>query len=106
MHNCQVLWVRHCRRPCRCIFTIQWICQDLKDGAAVPSSSIMKLAMKSISLHPIISILFESEKSINSSLQSPFSTRFEAINHEMDTIKLLFMKLLLVKFSTMSCFPF
>uniref|UniRef100_A0A2P2JJE9 Uncharacterized protein n=1 Tax=Rhizophora mucronata TaxID=61149 RepID=A0A2P2JJE9_RHIMU len=50
--------------------------QDLKDGGAVPSSSILKLAMKSIILHPIIGMLMDLEKNISSSIPS-FKTGFE-----------------------------
>ncbi|KAF2288709.1 hypothetical protein GH714_011160 [Hevea brasiliensis] len=80
----KVLRVRHYRGPCRCKFTIKWLHQDFEDGITVPSSSIMKLAMKSITVYPTVAVLLESEKHVKSSGASPFL--IEDINYDVDLI--------------------
>ncbi|XP_021683732.2 uncharacterized protein LOC110667242 isoform X2 [Hevea brasiliensis] len=83
----KVLRVRHYRGPCRCKFTIKWLHQDFEDGITVPSSSIMKLAMKSITVYPTVAVLLESEKHVKSSGASPFL--IEDINYDVDLSNLL-----------------
>ncbi|KAI8556593.1 hypothetical protein RHMOL_Rhmol05G0266300 [Rhododendron molle] len=51
----KVLRVRHSKKVhCRCTFVIRWLHQDLKGTLTVPSSSVMKLAAKSINEHPTV----------------------------------------------------
>ncbi|XP_050379465.1 uncharacterized protein LOC126796781 [Argentina anserina] len=58
----KVTRVRHSTRVyCRCTFTIKWLHPDFEgEMVTIPSSSIMKLASKSITSHPTISALLKS----------------------------------------------
>ncbi|KAJ9548075.1 hypothetical protein OSB04_020618 [Centaurea solstitialis] len=68
----KVLRVRHSKRtPCRCSFLIRWLNQDLNGGSiTVPSSSVMRLANKSINDHPEISAFMDEMLLINSDFSS------------------------------------
>ncbi|XP_021289291.1 uncharacterized protein LOC110420340 isoform X2 [Herrania umbratica] len=82
--------VRHSKRGCRCTFMIKWLDQDLKGQTlTLPSSSIMKLATKSISAHPIINKLLKPEKHTGLSYSSPLLTILEGTDSEIDLNKLL-----------------
>ncbi|XP_052176824.1 uncharacterized protein LOC127791093 isoform X2 [Diospyros lotus] len=86
----KVLRVRHSKKVyCRCTFTIRWLHQDLKgESLTVPSGSIMKLATRSIYVHPTISAFFSSLKSLSFSSPSPPSV-VEDMDNEMDLHELL-----------------
>ncbi|XP_071720689.1 uncharacterized protein [Rutidosis leptorrhynchoides] len=64
----KVLKVRHSKRmDCRCSFMIRWLHQDLNGGSlTVPSTSIMRLADKSIDKHPTISAFIDANASLTS----------------------------------------
>ncbi|EOY07558.1 Uncharacterized protein TCM_021962 isoform 3 [Theobroma cacao] len=82
--------VRHSKRGCRCTFMIKWLDQDLEGQTfTLPSSSIMKLATKSISAHPIINKLLKPEKHRGLSYSSPLLTILEGTDSEIDLNKLL-----------------
>ncbi|MBA0713463.1 hypothetical protein Golax_012497 [Gossypium laxum] len=82
--------IRHSKRGCRCSFMIKWLDNDLEGQTlAVPSSSVMKLATKSISDHPIIHTLLKPEKDTDLSYSSPFLTILDDSDAEMDLNKLL-----------------
>ncbi|XWS67040.1 hypothetical protein CRYUN_Cryun05aG0252300 [Craigia yunnanensis] len=69
---------------------IKWLDYDLEGQTlTVPSSSIMKLATKSISAHPIVHILLKPEKDTGLLYSSPFLTILEGTDAEMDFNKLL-----------------
>ncbi|XP_062166480.1 uncharacterized protein LOC133872864 isoform X2 [Alnus glutinosa] len=82
----KVVRVRHSKRVhCRCTFTIKWLHQDLEgETLTVPSSSIMKLATKSINVHPVVAVFLKSVKQMRSSCSSPSPTVLEETNSEMD----------------------
>lgn len=86
INNYQVVRVRHSKRVhCRCTFTIKWLHQDLEgETLTVPSSSIMKLATKSINVHPVVAVFLKSVKQMHSSCSSPSPTVLEETNSEMD----------------------
>ncbi|KAI7754318.1 hypothetical protein M8C21_009060 [Ambrosia artemisiifolia] len=65
----KVLKVRHSKRAiCRCSFMIKWLQQDLNgESLKVPSSSVMRLANKSITDHPTISAFIDAVELNNSS---------------------------------------
>lgn len=89
-HYLQVDRVRHSKRGCRCTFMIKWLDQDLEGQTfTLPSSSIMKLATKSISAHPIINKLLKPEKHRGLSYSSPLLTILEGTDSEIDLNKLL-----------------
>ncbi|TYG54414.1 hypothetical protein ES288_D09G187700v1 [Gossypium darwinii] len=82
--------IRHSKRGCRCNFMIKWLDNDLEGQTlAVPSSSVMKLATKSISDHPIIHTLLKPEKDTDLSYSCPFLTILDDSDAEMDLNKLL-----------------
>ncbi|XWS55681.1 hypothetical protein CRYUN_Cryun09bG0021800 [Craigia yunnanensis] len=82
--------IRHSKRGCRCTFMIKWLDHDLEGQTlTVPSSSIMKLATKSISAYPIVHILLKPEKDTGLSYSSPLLTILEGTDAEMDLNKLL-----------------
>lgn len=83
--------MRHSKRiHCRCSFTIKWLHQALEEEAwTVPASAIMKLATKSIHLHPTISTFFSMLESSNGLDAMPCSTIVEGMNWEMDINVLL-----------------
>ncbi|TYI11063.1 hypothetical protein ES332_A09G184900v1 [Gossypium tomentosum] len=82
--------IRHSKRGCRCSFMIKWLDNDLEGQTlAVPSSSVMKLATKSISDYPIIHTLLKPEKDTDLSYSSPFLTILDDSDAEMDLNKLL-----------------
>ncbi|KAG8483996.1 hypothetical protein CXB51_023209 [Gossypium anomalum] len=82
--------IRHSKRGCRCSFMIKWLDNDLEGQTlAVPSSSVMKLATKSISDHPIIHTLLKPEKDTDLSYSSPFMTILDDSDAEKDLNKLL-----------------
>ncbi|PPD73700.1 hypothetical protein GOBAR_DD29389 [Gossypium barbadense] len=86
----QVDRIRHSKRGCRCNFMIKWLDNDLEGQTlAVPSSSVMKLATKSISDHPIIHTLLKPEKDADLSYSCPFLTILDDSDAEMDLNKLL-----------------
>lgn len=69
---------------------IKWLDNDLEGQTlTVPSSSVMKLATKSISDHPIIHTLLKPEKDADLSYSSPFLTILNDSDAEMDLNKLL-----------------
>ena len=69
---------------------IKWLDHDLEGQTlTVPSSSIMKLANKSISAHPIVHIFLKPEKDTGLSYSSPLLTILEGTDAEMDLNKLL-----------------
>lgn len=78
--------VRHSKRmQCRCTFKIRWLQQDLNGGSlTVPSSSVMRLANKSINNHPTISAFMDEMLLSNSdfSSMSPQLTVVNAIDLE------------------------
>ncbi|OMO66242.1 hypothetical protein CCACVL1_21252 [Corchorus capsularis] len=81
--------IRHSKRGCRCTFLIKWLDHDLKgQSVSVPSSSIMKLATKSISSHQVVHKLLKQEKVSCLSLTSPLSAILEGTDDE-DLNKLL-----------------
>ncbi|XP_059463461.1 uncharacterized protein LOC132192206 isoform X3 [Corylus avellana] len=87
----KVVSVRHSKRVhCRCTFTIKWLHQDLEgETLTVPSSSIMKLATKSINVHPAVAVFLKSVKQMRSSCASPSPTVLEETDGEMDLNYLL-----------------
>ncbi|KAG8649298.1 hypothetical protein MANES_08G133801v8 [Manihot esculenta] len=84
---CEVFRVRHYRGPCRCMFTIKWLHQNFEDGIKVPSSSIMKLSTKSITVYPTVAVLLKSEKHVKSSGPPPYL--IEDRNYDMDLSKMV-----------------
>ncbi|KAG8376880.1 hypothetical protein BUALT_Bualt09G0110100 [Buddleja alternifolia] len=87
----EVMRVRHSKRThCRCSFTIKWLHQALEgEPSTVPASAIMKLATKSIILHPTISTFFSMLESSNDLDTLPSSTIADSMNWEMDINVLL-----------------
>ncbi|XP_010654302.1 uncharacterized protein LOC100261386 isoform X2 [Vitis vinifera] len=87
----KALRVRHSTRiSCRCTFVIKWLHQDLKGATSiVPSSSIMKLATQSITVHPMVAAFLKPIKTLNCSAAPSFSTVFEDVDCEVDLHKLL-----------------
>ncbi|RVW87371.1 hypothetical protein CK203_033626 [Vitis vinifera] len=87
----EALRVRHSTRiSCRCTFVIKWLHQDLKGATSiVPSSSIMKLATQSITVHPMVAAFLKPIKTLNCSAAPSFSTVFEDVDCEVDLHKLL-----------------
>ncbi|XP_022766186.1 uncharacterized protein LOC111311073 isoform X2 [Durio zibethinus] len=82
--------IRHSKRGCRCTFMIKWLDQNLEgQKLSVPSSSIMKLATKRVSTHPIVHTLLKPEKDTGLSYSSPLLTILEGTDAEMDLNKLL-----------------
>lgn len=68
---------------------IKWLDHDLEGQTlSIPSSSIMKLATKSISAHPIVHTLLKPEKDTGLS-SSPLLTILQGIDAEMDLNELL-----------------
>ncbi|CAH1432212.1 unnamed protein product [Lactuca virosa] len=65
----KVIRVRHSKRTkCRCSFMIRWLKKDVNGGSlTVPSSSVMRLANKSINHHPTISAFIDAVQLSNSS---------------------------------------
>ncbi|KAK9055505.1 hypothetical protein SSX86_026588 [Deinandra increscens subsp. villosa] len=65
----KVVSVRHSKRTnCRCSFMIKWLQQDLNgESLKVPSSSVMRLANKSIDNHPTILAFLDAVELNNSS---------------------------------------
>ncbi|PWA44711.1 hypothetical protein CTI12_AA524250 [Artemisia annua] len=89
----KVLSVRHSKRAqCRCKFMIKWLHQDL-DGKSltVASSSVMRLANKSINDHPTISAFLESVSLSNTcfSSMSPQLTDVNDFDLDLDLHDLL-----------------
>ncbi|GJY23157.1 putative SAWADEE domain-containing protein [Tanacetum coccineum] len=77
----KVLSVRHSKRAqCRCKFIVKWLHHDL-DGKSltVASSSVMRLANKSINDHPTISAFLESV-SLSNSCFSSMSPQLTLVN--------------------------
>ncbi|KAM1798606.1 hypothetical protein ACFX12_032656 [Malus domestica] len=87
----KVLRVRHSQRVyCRCTFIIEWLHQELKgQTVTVPSSSIMKLASKSIIVHPTVAAFLKSVKQMGPNSASPFPVMHEEFGFELDLNKLL-----------------
>ncbi|CAN6581204.1 unnamed protein product [Malus baccata var. baccata] len=87
----KVLRVRHSQRVyCRCTFIIKWLHQELKgQTVTVPSSSIMKLASKSIIVHPTVAAFLKSVKQMGPNSASPFPVMHEEFGFELDLNKLL-----------------
>lgn len=83
--------MRHSKRiHCRCSFTIKWLHHALPEEAlTVPASAIMKLATKSIDLHPTISAFFSSQEPSNALDTAPCLEIAEGNNWEMDINVLL-----------------
>ncbi|GAB4833779.1 hypothetical protein Ancab_032028 [Ancistrocladus abbreviatus] len=56
------LQVRHSKRVyCRCNFMVKWFREDLGSGnLTIPSGSIMKLAIESINIHPVVAVFLNS----------------------------------------------
>ncbi|XVF08071.1 hypothetical protein REPUB_Repub06bG0194400 [Reevesia pubescens] len=82
--------IRHSKRGCRCTFMIKWLNHDFEGQTlTVPSSSMMKLATKSISAHPIVHVLLKPEKDTGLSYSSSLLTILEGTDTEMDLNKLL-----------------
>ncbi|KAL6987569.1 hypothetical protein U1Q18_013314 [Sarracenia purpurea var. burkii] len=83
--------IRHSKKVhCRCTFTIKWLSQDLKGGTlTVPSSSVMKLATKSIDVHPTISAFLNMLKSLHCFGTSPLPTIIDDMDSEIDLHELL-----------------
>ncbi|CAI9297678.1 unnamed protein product [Lactuca saligna] len=65
----KVTRVRHSKRAkCRCSFMIRWLNKDVNgESLTVPSSSVMRLANKSINNHPTISAFIDAVQLSNSS---------------------------------------
>ncbi|XP_059667810.1 uncharacterized protein LOC132313150 [Cornus florida] len=82
----KVLRVRHSKKVyCRCTFLIKWLHQDLKGGTStVSSSSIMKLAAKSVNIHPTVSAFLNSVKTSSCSGTFSATTILEDSDCEMD----------------------
>lgn len=87
----KVLRVRHSQRVyCRCTFMIEWLHQELKgQTVTLPSSSIMKLAGKSIIVHPTVAAFLKSVKQMGPNSASPFPVVHEEFGFELDLNKLL-----------------
>ncbi|KAE8654320.1 Detected protein of unknown function [Hibiscus syriacus] len=82
--------IRHLRRSCRCTFMIKWLDNDLEGQTlTVPSSSIMKLATKSISDYPVVHILLKPEKDADLSYSSPLLTTPDENDANIELNKLL-----------------
>ncbi|CAK9188179.1 unnamed protein product [Ilex paraguariensis] len=87
----KALWVRHSKRiHCRCTFEIKWLNQNLEGGTlVVPSRSIMKLATKSINVHPTISAFLNTAENSDCSTPSSLLTVVEDMDFEMDIHEML-----------------
>ncbi|XP_062004180.1 uncharacterized protein LOC133721551 isoform X1 [Rosa rugosa] len=87
----KVTRVRHSTRVyCRCSFMITWLHPDFKGQmVTVPSSSIMKLASKSISSHPTVAALLKSVKQMGLYTAPPLPIMHEDNDFEFDLNKLL-----------------
>ncbi|KAL0309836.1 UNVERIFIED_CONTAM: hypothetical protein Sradi_5925900 [Sesamum radiatum] len=87
----EAIRVRHSKRiHCRCSFIIKWLHQALEEEVlTAPASAIMKLATKSINLHPTISTFFSMLESSNGLDTFPRSTISDSLNWEMDINLLL-----------------
>lgn len=88
----KVLRVRHSKKVhCRCNFMIKWLHQDLKGGTlTVPSSSVMKLAAKSINEHPTVSAFLSIlAKRTGFSSRSPLPTIIVDLDFDVDLHELL-----------------
>ncbi|KAL0338328.1 UNVERIFIED_CONTAM: hypothetical protein Sangu_1354900 [Sesamum angustifolium] len=87
----EAIRVRHSKRiHCRCSFIIKWLHQALEEEVlTAPASAIMKLATKSINLHPTISTFFSMLESSNGLDTFPHSTISDSLNWEMDINLLL-----------------
>ncbi|KAL0451166.1 UNVERIFIED_CONTAM: hypothetical protein Slati_1673000 [Sesamum latifolium] len=87
----EAIRVRHSKRiHCRCSFTIKWLHRALEEEVlTVPASAIMKLATRSINLHPTISTFFSMLESSNGLDTLPRSTISDSLNWEMDINLLL-----------------
>lgn len=97
----KVIRVRHSTRVyCRCTFMIKWLHQDLKGQMiTVPSSSIMKLASKSINVHPTVAALLKSVEQMGIFTASPFPIMHEDVDVELDLNKLLEKQIEEINFS-------
>ncbi|XP_068318118.1 uncharacterized protein [Pyrus communis] len=74
----------------RCTFMIEWLHQELKgQTVTLPSSSIMKLASKSIIVHPTVAAFLKSVKQMGPNSASPFPVVHEEFGFELDLNKLL-----------------
>ncbi|RXH80547.1 hypothetical protein DVH24_004461 [Malus domestica] len=67
---------------------IEWLYQELK-GQTVPSSSVTKLASKSIVVHPIVVAFLKSAKQMDLNGASPLLVMHEEFGFELDLNKLL-----------------
>lgn len=77
---------------------IKWLHQDLKGQmVTVPSSSIMKLASKSINIHPTVAALLKSVKQMGLFTASPFPIMREDV--DVDLNKLLEKQIEEINFS-------
>ncbi|KAK4419091.1 hypothetical protein Salat_2321900 [Sesamum alatum] len=87
----EAIRVRHSKRShCRCSFTIKWLHQALEEQVlTVPASGIMKLATKSVNLHPTISTFFSMLESSNGLDTLPCSMVSDSLNWELDINLLL-----------------
>ncbi|XP_057970227.1 uncharacterized protein LOC131159375 isoform X1 [Malania oleifera] len=89
----KTLRVRHSARiHCRCTFMIKWLQQDLKVGTetlTVPSTSILKLASKSVNNHPTVAAFLNSLERSSCYDASLFPTVPEDIDYETNLHKLL-----------------
>lgn len=69
---------------------IEWLHQELKgQTVTLPSSSIMKLASKSIIVHPTVAAFLKSVKQMGPNSASPFPVMHEEFGFELDLNKLL-----------------
>ncbi|KAL6336744.1 hypothetical protein AAG906_036058 [Vitis piasezkii] len=82
----KALRVRHSTRiSCRCTFVIKWLHQDLKGATSiVPSSSIMKLATQSITVHPTVAAFLKPIKTLNCSAALLFQLFLKMWIEQMD----------------------
>nr|XP_011466578.1 PREDICTED: uncharacterized protein LOC101292719 isoform X2 [Fragaria vesca subsp. vesca] len=87
----KVTRVRHSTRVyCRCSFMILWLHPDFKGQmVTITSSSIMKLASKSINSHPTVAALFKSVKQMGLYTAPLLPIMHEDIDVEFDLNKLL-----------------
>lgn len=79
---------------------IKWLHQDLKGQmVTVPSSSIMKLASKSINVHPTVAALLKSVTQMGLFTASPFPIMHEDVDVELDLNILLEKQIEEINFS-------
>lgn len=79
---------------------IKWLHQDLKGQmVTVQSSSIMKLASKSINVHPTVAALLKSVKQMGLLTASPFPIMHEDVDVELDLNILLEKQIEEINFS-------